>query len=47
MGSGVVCEGSLTFTPLSRLLCLEAIVPDLKRALKSVRWMCLRVAGCF
>jgi len=40
-------RGPLTFTPPPRLLHLKAIVLDLKRILKSVRWMCLGVAGCF
>jgi len=30
-------RGPLTFTPPPRLLCLEAMVPGLKMALKSVR----------
>jgi len=30
-------RGSLTFTPPLRLLCLEAIVPDLKRMSKSIQ----------
>ena len=40
-------KGSLIFTPPPRLLYLEAMVPDLKRALKSVQQMCLGAAGCF
>ena len=39
-------RGPLTFTPLPRLLRLEAMVPDLKRMSKSVRRMRLGVAGC-
>jgi len=30
-------RGSLIFTPPLRLLCLEAIVPDLKRMSKSIQ----------
>ena len=40
-------RGPLIFTPPPRLLCLEAMVPGLKRVLKSVRQMCLGAAGCF
>ena len=40
-------RGPLTFTPPSRLLRLEAMVPDLKRTLKSVQQICLGAAGCF
>jgi len=39
-------RGPLIFTPPPRLLCLEAMVPDLKRMSKSVRRMCLGAAGC-
>jgi len=39
-------RGPLTFTPPPRLLRLEAMVPDLKRMLKSVRQMCLGATGC-
>jgi len=35
------------FTPSPRLLCLEAMVLDLKRASKSIWQMCLGAAGCF
>jgi len=40
-------RGPLIFTPLPRLLRLEAMVLDLKRVSKFVRWMCLGAAGCF
>jgi len=40
-------RGPLTFTPPLRLLCLEVIVPDLKRVSKSVQWICLGAAGYF
>jgi len=40
-----VCEGFPYICPPPRLLHLEVIVPDLKRALKSIRQMCLRAAG--
>jgi len=47
MGSRVICEGSPYIYPPLRLLCLEAIVPDLKRALKSIWQMCLGMARYF
>jgi len=40
-------RGSLTFTLPSRLLCLEVMVLDLKRVLKSVQQMCFGAARCF
>jgi len=40
-------RGPLTFTSPPRLLCLEAMVPGLKRVSKSVQQMCLGAAGCF
>ena len=40
-------RGPLTFTPPPRLLRLKAMVPGLKRVLKSVQQMCLGAAGCF
>ena len=40
-------KGPLTFTPPSRLLCLEVMVPDLKMVSKSIQQMCLGMAGCF
>ena len=44
---GLQVRGPLIFTPPPRLLCLEAMVPGLKRVSKSVRRMCLGAAGCF
>ena len=44
---GSQVRSPLTFTPLLRLLRLEAMVPGLKKVSKSVQRMCLGVAGCF
>ena len=40
-------RGPLTFTPPPGLLCLKAIVLDLKRVSKSIWQMCLGATGYF